>query len=301
MAKRFQSTYSPHSSEQKSTGTSKKQTRRKNRKRNSVKKASGRINVLYVPAFIMLWRSLGDGALGLTIALCSAFCFGLAAWLLSEGLKAETAFQARASAHRPAIPRKIFASVLSGLAVALSVVYNEANIPAAALFALCTTALHLLAFGIDPMKNKGIDASNSFQHARVSKAVNSAENHLKAMTETVKRTKDKTVVRRINDLCEVARELFRTVEEDPRDLTSARKYLSVYLEGAHNASVSFTNLYMKDHDPAVRQDFLALIDDLTDNFAARTHKLLDDNRTDLRVEIEVLRERLESETLKHKK
>jgi 5-bromo-4-chloroindolyl phosphate hydrolysis protein len=89
--------------------------------------------------------------------------------------------------------------------------------------------------------------------------------------------------------------MFRTVEEDPRDLTGARKYLGVYLLGAKDATVKFADLYSRTRDEKARADYEALLDDLEKSFAARTQKMLLDDRSDLDVEIEVLRERLERE------
>jgi hypothetical protein len=89
--------------------------------------------------------------------------------------------------------------------------------------------------------------------------------------------------------------LFRTVEEDPRDLTGARKYLGVYLMGARDATVKFADVYARTGDPHARADYEALLDDLEQNFAARTRKMLLDDRSDLTVEIEVLRDRLQRE------
>lgn len=81
----------------------------------------------------------------------------------------------------------------------------------------------------------------------------------------------------------------------PRDLTAARKYLVVYLRGAHDATVKFADLYARNQDAQARDDYLALLDDLDQNFAARTAKSLLDDRSDLNVEIDVLRERLSRE------
>ena len=89
------------------------------------------------------------------------------------------------------------------------------------------------------------------------------------------------------------RDMMRTVEEDPRDITAARKYLSVYLQGARDATVKFVDLYGRTRDKQVRADYVTLLDDLETNFAAKTEKLLQDDRSDLDIEIEVLRERLQ--------
>ena len=92
--------------------------------------------------------------------------------------------------------------------------------------------------------------------------------------------------------------MFRTIEDDPRDLTSARKYLSVYLMGARDATVKFADFYARSGDAQAKADYTALLDDLEANFAAQTGKLLIDNRTDLDIEIDVLRDRLAREGVK---
>ena len=56
--------------------------------------------------------------------------------------------------------------------------------------------------------------------------------------------------------------------------------------------MKFADLYARTKDQKARDDFEALLSDLEENFAARTEKLLLDDRSDLDVEIEVLRDRL---------
>ena len=85
------------------------------------------------------------------------------------------------------------------------------------------------------------------------------------------------------------------VEEDPRDLTAARKYLVVYLSGARDATVKFADIYARSGDAQAKADYLALLDDLDENFAARTRASLLEDRGDLTIEIDVLRERLARE------
>ena len=91
--------------------------------------------------------------------------------------------------------------------------------------------------------------------------------------------------------------MIRTVEEDPRDLTGARKFLGVYLMGARDASVKFVDFYKRNHDADARADYEVLLGDLEQNFAARTEKLLLDDRSDMDIEIKVLRDRLQRESL----
>jgi len=155
--------------------------------------------------------------------------------------------------------------------------------------------LHLMAFGPDPMKNKGMEGIDTFQTDRVARAVDEAEKHLASMTEAMKRAGDRQMIARLEQFQTTARDLFRTVENDPRDLTAARKYLSVYLMGARDATIKFADIYGRTGDAQARTDYAALLDDLEQNFAARTEKLLLDDRSDLNIEIDVLRDRLKRE------
>ena len=106
------------------------------------------------------------------------------------------------------------------------------------------------------------------------------------------------MIARVEQFQATARAMFRTVEEDPRDLSAARRYLGVYLLGAKDATVKFAKLYGQSHDPSVRADYTALLDDLEANFTAKNQKLLSDSRTDLDIEIDVLRDRLQREGIR---
>jgi hypothetical protein len=115
------------------------------------------------------------------------------------------------------------------------------------------------------------------------------------MREAILRAGDRTLTERVDRFAVTARRLFRTVENDPRDLTAARRYLSVYLQGARDATVRFADIYARTRDAQARADWIALMDDLDTRFAQRTEALMKNDRTDLDVEIEVLRERLAAE------
>jgi len=254
-----------------------------------------RAHLLFVPPVLLVVLSLFDGAIGLTMGLTAAGLLTLAAWLLREGLRAEAAYDARKVAHRPGFPRKIAASLLTGAGVALAAYRNEPGLIAPLLFGGVSMVLHSLAFGLDPLRGKGMEGIDSFQQTRVARAVDEGETHLNAMSDAILRAGDRQIEARVERFQATARDLFRTVEEDPRDLTAARKYLTVYLLGARDATIKFADIYARGQDQQARADYLALLDDLEQNFAARTARMLLDDRSDLTVEIDVLRERLQRE------
>lgn len=289
-AQRFGGKYSPQARGDTPDGAPPPEMRYAGRSR-----AGFRVNLLFVlPAFFLV-AALRAEPLGLALNLA---CFGalmVAAWLTREGLIAEDAYAARKVARRPAVPRKLLGSALTGIGLACAGL-ADGSLVNAIVFGGLGAMLHLLAFGPDPLGDKGMDSVDRFQSDRVARVVDEAEAHLAAMSEAIARAKDRPLEARVERFQATARRMFRAVEDDPRDLAGARKYLGVYLLGARDATVKFADLYARRRDPQARADYVALLDDLESNFGARTEALLLDDRTDLNIEIEVLRERLAQET-----
>lgn len=254
-----------------------------------------RSNILFIPAIPMVFLALNDGAIGLTIALISAAFLTLAAWMLRGGLTAQAEYDARKVARRPALPRKMISSVLTGIGIAFAAYRSEPGLIAPILYGIAASGLHLAAFGLDPLKSKGMEGIDTFQQDRVAGVVDKAENYLSEMSDAMLRSGDRKMELKLNTFQDKARDLIRTVEEDPRDLTQARKYLGVYLMGARDATAKFADIYSRTKDAQARTDYATLLDDLSQGFDARTAKLLLDDRSDLNVEIDVLRDRLKRE------
>lgn len=219
----------------------------------------------------------------------------LATWLTREGIRAKEAYDERRSARRPAFPRKIFGSLLTGLGLGVAAASAGAGMIPPVLTGLAGAALHFFTFGPDPMTDKGMEGVDTYQQDRAARIVAEGEGYLKEMRAAALPLADRQLSDRIDRFAATARTLFRTVEEDPRDLTAARRYLGVYLMGARDATIKFADLWRREKDATARADYEALLTDLETNFAQRTRALLSDNRSDLDVEISVLRERLQRE------
>lgn len=253
--------------------------------------------LLYIPAIVLIVTSIGGGPVSLAMGLFGAALLSFAAWFTQEGLRAEAAYNARKVARKPAVPRKMLASCATGVGIALAAYVGGSGVIGSAIYGVATLALHIVAFGIDPMADKRMEGVDTFQQDRVARVVEQADETLAAMRDHITKLEDRDLTQRVDAFQATARKMARTVEEDPRDLTRARKYLGVYLEGARDATVKFADLYMRKPDPDARTAYISLLDDLQQNFAARTEKMLVDDRTDMDIEIKVLRDRLQREGL----
>jgi hypothetical protein len=254
-----------------------------------------RLNLLFVAPFLLLLPAFGKDPIGLALTVAGFADLMLAAWLTREGIKAEDAYNARKIARRPALPRKMLASLLTGTGLAMASFMPGGSLLNPIVLGLLGAGLHFAAFGADPLRDKGTEGMDTFQTDRVARVIDEAEKHLSAMRAAITPLNDRRLTARVDGFQAKAREMCRTVENDPRDLTGARKYLGVYLLGARDASVKFAELYARGRDPQARKDYESLLDDLEQTFTARTERMLLDDRTDLDVEIGVLRERLERE------
>ena len=249
-------------------------------------------NILFMLALPFAFKAFTGGPSNLFLNLIAAGLMLAAAWLTREGLKAEDAYDARKVARRPAFPRKMAGAVLCGMAMLVATTIFTLNPLIHVLFGVFGAVLHLAAFGLDPMKDKGLQGVDTFQTDRVARAVDEAEGYLKGMKDAILRAKDPNLEARVDRFIAVARNLFRQVEGDPGDLTAARKYMGVYLMGARDATAKFADVWSGGRNPQARKDYEALLADLETNFASRTTALLGNTHSDLDVEIKVLRDRL---------
>ena len=261
-------------------------------------RAGGRVNLLFLLPLVFVITAFRQAPVGLTLDLAACATLLLAAWLTREGIYAHEAYDARNVARRPAMPRKLIASALTGIALFVGGFTTLGAVLNPVLFAILGAALHAFSFGPDPLRNKGMEGVDTFQTDRVARAVDEAEKLLAAMKDAILRAGDRALETRVERFQTTARSMFRTVEKDPGDLTAARKYLSVYLMGARDATIKFADFYAQGRDRQARTDYEALLDDLETHFAAETKTFLGNNRTDLSVEIDVLRERLQREGVK---
>lgn len=294
MAQKFGGKYSPDGQTQSSDRPTPQASPQQEFRGASRSRIGMRSNLLFIAPLPLIWNAFSAEPLVMAQYLAALGVLLLSAWLTREGLRAEEAYDARKVARRPALPRKILGSILMGLGLGLvgAAGFGPLEVP---IFAVLGTVLHGFAFGIDPLKDKGMEGVDTFQTDRVARAVEEAEEYLAAMRDAMTRAGDRQASRRLEQFQATARGLFRKIEEDPRDLTAARKYLTVYLMGARDATSRFAEIYGRSRDEQARADYLALLDDLEQNFAARTEKFLLEDRSDLTIEIEVLRDRLKRE------
>lgn len=221
----------------------------------------------------------------------------LAMRLTRDGLAAEAAYDARRTARRPTLPRKLIGGLLAGLGLGLGAAEPGAA-GGALVIGLAAVVLHWLAFGPDPLRDKGLAGVDGFHQDRAARMIDEGEAHLAQMQQAIRLTGDRRLEARVAGFAAAVRDLFDRVRDNPGDLSGTRRYLGVYLVGARDATAKFASLYARTGDPETRRAYEAFLDDLEADFDARAQRLLEGDRDDLDIEISVLRERLAREGLR---
>lgn len=256
----------------------------------------GRPKWITLAASPFLLGAFFQGAAGMVADLAA---FGLIASgmvMTREGLVAQAVFEARRVAKRPAIPRKLFGGILAGAGLGLGAL--EPGLWAeAGLIGAAGLALHQLAFGLDPWRDRTAPGTDSFQQDRAQRMIDEAEGHLEEMRAAILRTGERRLIARVETFEGSVRQLFERVRDNPAGLASARRYLGVYLMGARDATLRFSDLHLRAPDRAAQSAYAAFLDDLERDFSARADRLLDGDREALDIEMSVLRDRLAREGL----
>ena len=174
-----------------------------------VNPVGARVNILFIVPFFWAVTAFFRDSAGLAIELGIFALLLLSAWLTREGVVAQDAYEQRRIARRPAIPRKIFGAAIMGAALAIAGFTGDGGVVSAVIFGALGAGLHLASFGPDPLTNKGMEGIDEFQSDRVAKAVDGAEDLLTAMSDAIKRAKDRQVERRLGDFQTRARAVAR--------------------------------------------------------------------------------------------
>ncbi|MBB5516000.1 hypothetical protein FHS89_002020 [Rubricella aquisinus] len=267
-----------------------------------VRRGSKGAKLLYVAPIPLFFAGLGEvmqgDPLGILAELGGFAALMAGAWFVNEGVKAEQAFEARSVAKPPRFPRKLFGGVVIGAGVGFAAAFGWGiGILSGAVLGGLALSTSVLAFELDPMRAKGLEAHSEFDRERVANAVDRAEGLLDELLEAANRIRDRALIGRVERLAAAARDVIRAVEDDPRDLPRARKFLGLYLTGARDATIKFADIWTRSRDAQARADYECLLDDLETSFRAHREKLMIEDRSDLDIEIDVLRHRLQQEGL----
>ena len=232
---------------------------------------------------------LFDNAVGYGLFLAGAL-------LLRRGLRSEAEYDRRRVAKTP-WPLKTLGSGVIALATGLTA-WSGAHYPPviAGAFSLVALLGCYLSYGFDPRVAKrftdrdGVDTTN-----RVLEALTQAETSIAAIEQATRDIRNAELNSRLRRIAAQARRILTMLEEDPRDLRRARKFLNVYLDGARQVTEGYAKTHARAATPELEDNFRRVLATIEEVFQEQQQKLLESDVTDLDVQIEVLTTQLKRE------
>jgi len=250
-----------------------------------------------LPLLLASILALGAGRFGAVLANGSAFAlFMLGAWLTRRGiLQGRDGPPARYGPRFRISRKNLGAGVVAAATVVAAYFAAGHGLPNSVVFGfVALLATHLL-YGLDPLLAPRIPLGREVEDERVRKALADAEQRIIGIERSARAIGNPELRKRLARIAAQGREILAMVERRPRDLRRARKFLTVYLEGAQKVSAGYAQTHTRADSSDLEQNFRTVLVTIERVFDEQQERLLETDVMDLDVQIEVLTKQLKNE------
>ncbi len=233
----------------------------------------------------------------ITLSIISGLLFAgfmIAAIVARHGFKLESKFKQRKFSKAPGMPFKSVAAIILASTTGLTAfLLTNYGLIESVLFGGVTLIAFYIAYGVDPRQDKSDDISLGVSAEEVYEALEEAELKIANIEASRKSIRNIEFNRHLKLIVTKARGILTLIEEDPKDLSRARKFLKVYLDGTARVTESYANTQNKSASTAaLDQNFSEVLESIETTFDEQHRKLLENDQFDLDVKIEVLKAQL---------
>lgn len=233
-------------------------------------------------------------AVGAGIAFAVAM---LAASLVRRGSEIEVQARRRKIVRRSStIPYKMLGAIVLGIGVffGAKLASGESFIASILLGGVATLG-SFLVYGFDPSRNAPDAAAIGVTSEEVLEILDEADEKIAAIEAARSRIHNVELKDRLKNIVAGVKEIMGIVEDDPRDLRRARKFLRVYLDGAQRVTEGYADSHRYGENTELEDNFRNVLTTIETVIGEQKQKLLENNLTELDVQIEVLQLQLEKE------
>lgn len=222
----------------------------------------------------------------------SFFLFLAVASIAKKGFEQEGQYHADIFTKAPRIPYKMIAGYLLGAATLFTAfITGEQPFLKSAFLAIIATIGYYLFYGFDPKKDK-LENLGDVSAEFVLKTIKEARGKLAAIEYDMQEINDTILYDKLSTAVNKAENILQTIQEDPKDIRVARKFLIVYIDGIARVTDAYTSLDETDIDTQTKERLHRLMDDVEVRFEKELTRLKNNNAFDLDVHIDVLKEQI---------
>ena len=254
--------------------------------------------LLPLPLLLVVIRSVFTGNTGdlMMGSLTSAMYF-YGAWITRRGLTIEKKYLRQKISVPPTLPRKFIGACLFGVATFLvSKFIRNHDFLFASIMGIGAFFGLVLAYGLDPNKEKAAkNTPDGYSTGDVVAALEEAEEKIVDIENARRQIRNLEMKKHLHTITGQAREILGLIEEDPKDLRKARKFLHTYLTGAKRVTEGYVKAIKHADNDELSQNFREVLENIEVVFAEQKQKLIEHDVLDVDIKIEVLNTRLERE------
>jgi len=222
----------------------------------------------------------------------SFLLFLFVARIAQKGFIQEAHYNRDTFSQAPKMPYKMIAGYLLGGATLFTAYFAGAqDLGKSAFLAVIATVGYYLYYGFDPKVNKFHnlgDISAEF----VLGTIKEAREKLASIEADMSHINDLELYDKLSMAIAKSEAILQTIQEDPKDVRVARKFLTVYIDGVAKVTNSYTSLEEEQITPEIKTKIHTLMDDVEERFDKELKRLKENNAFDLDVHIDVLKEQI---------
>ncbi len=212
-----------------------------------------------------------------------------AAAATAKGVAQERAYELATITKAPKTPYKTMAMMLLGITVFyLGFVAGGKPFLTSLFVGLLGSAGYWMYYGLDPRKNK-LPVMDDINPEFVLDTLNKAKSKLSAAKIDTEQIGDRKLRKKLDDAIDNAHVIIQTIEEDPKDIRTARKFLMVFLDGIADVAHKYVEVDEKDIDTPMKEKLYNLIDDVELRFEEELARLKANNLIDLDISVDSLK------------
>ena len=255
-----------------------------------------KIGLLYlflIPMFISVVKSLFSndysgfilGGVGFLMLLGSVT-------MAKRGFDHSIAYEKAKLAKAPKTPLKTLAAIGLGItSFYLSFFVGGKEILPSLFVGVLAPVGFWLYYGLDPKKDK-LDSIKGVSAELVLETIREANDKLSHVRKDMEQIHDTQLHQKLTIATQKADTILEVIQDDPKDIRVARKFLIVYIDGIAKVTDAYTQLDEADIAPETREKLSTLLDDVEGRFNTELQRLKENNHFDLDVQIDVLKEQI---------
>jgi 5-bromo-4-chloroindolyl phosphate hydrolysis protein len=221
----------------------------------------------------------------------------LAAILTRKGiLLDEESKRRKLQRRRGKIHYRMLSALILAIATALVSWFSTNNgLIVSVVYGLMALVAYYLYYGLDEARSNPDFSAIGVTAEEVITAIEEAEVKLAEIEVARTNISDIGLKRRLKTIIGETHKILEIIEDDPKDLRRARKFLKVYLEGMRRVTTGYAAMRKDNPQPELEQNFKNVLTTIEKIVTEQQTKLLENDAMELDVQIEVLELQLKKE------